>query len=178
MQACKNCGASSGNLDFCSLPCQQAFESIDATAPKLRKLDDILFDIFVTHYLETGKDQNIEMACAERAAEKLFEMAFTYGVQRRAKGAAMRDYLPEQQPVTRTPFQERVRAAARKATKSEYQDQYAELRADARGRVLADAVEWWMISKALELAKRGPEVELPPEIAGAYAAEERRRDSH
>jgi hypothetical protein len=91
--------------------------------------------------------------------------------------AGKRDFMPETDPPYRDPIQERVRAAVTLAIQWWWDDDIAEMRADAAGRAVADMIDAWAVQYALEAAKRGPQPRRPPEIEAAYDAERRYDES-
>jgi hypothetical protein len=141
-------------------------------------LGDIVWGVLRKYPLETEKDSSEENAAI--FADELYRQAFRWPIENVAEGAGEQNYLLETDPRWRSPLQERVRGAVAAAIQWWWDDQMAEMRADAGGRAVADLIEPWMVHQALQAAKRGPklQVPLPPEIAAAYAAEQRWRDSH
>jgi hypothetical protein len=137
-------------------------------------LADVVRNALRKYYIESEKDANVEHA--RFFADDLFGRAF-HGrlVESIAERGGERDYLPEMDPPYRSALQERVRAVIASATRWWWDDDLADIRADAGGRAVADLIDDWSIQYALEAAKRGPQPKavVPPEIKAAYEAERR-----
>lgn len=170
MEGCLRCGAPRARgSEFCSSGCEALWDYVpDEAAGQGMTLGGLIFNDIYDWYLTEHRGQ----PHPELFAREAFK-AFTRVVDMKAQAAALHDFWPEERPVSRTPLQERVRKTARLATRAEYEQLgNAELRADARARVLADALTWSVVNRAIETAKRGPQPELPREIARAYAIED------
>lgn len=141
-------------------------------------LDDLVFDQLRRYWAATG-----EGPFGELFAERLFALAFRWPLEDVAASAARPSPLPElDQPPWRSPLQERVRQAVAASVRWWWPDDpLAELRADAAGRAVADLIQPWMAVDAAATAKRGPQPKLPAmpsEMAAAYDAERRWRETH
>jgi hypothetical protein len=140
-------------------------------------LSDIVHDALRKHYLETENDPNDEHA--RIFAADLFRRAYRWNVEDIAERAGRQSYLPENDSPYRSPLQEKVRAAVASGIRWWWNDDLAEMRADAGGRAVADLIDEWSVHYALEAAKRGPQPKaaMPPEVEAAYEAEQRYNES-
>jgi hypothetical protein len=134
-------------------------------------LADVVRNVFQKYYLETEQGATDEPA--RLFAVDLFRRAYRWNVEDIAERSGRQSYLPENDPPYRSPLQEKVRAAVASAIRWWFNDDLAEMRADAGGRAVADMIQLSMEYDAIEAARRGPQPKRPPEIEAAYEAERR-----
>ncbi len=134
-------------------------------------LADVVRNAFRKYYAETQNDPNAEHA--RIFAADLFRRAYRWNVEDIAERAGRQNYLPENDPPYRSPLHEKVRAAVASAIRWWFDDDLAEIRADAGGRAVADMIQLSMEYDAIEAARRGPRLKMPTEIEAALEAERR-----